>query len=94
MRVPTLGEIHNKIHVTINRGRPRKPLPMERINLVGHIHHKDREIHKGPILVTNTIVVGLRILRDPEEVSGEAEAVTDMIMIGITDGDLTIGTVG
>ena len=68
---------------------------MERINLVGHIHRKDREMHKGPILETNT-TVGLLVLKDPEEVSGEAEAVIDTIMIGtgITDGDLRIGTVG
>lgn len=95
VRVATLGEIHNKIHATNNRGRPRKSLPTERINLVGHIHRKDREMHKGLILATNT-TVGLLILKDLEEVSGEAEAVTDTIMIGtgITDGDLRIGTEG
>lgn len=52
-------------------------------------------MHKGLILATNT-TVGLLILKDLEEVSGEAEAVTDTIMIGtgITDGDLRIGTEG
>ena len=91
VRVPTLKEVHHKIHVTNNRG---ETLEMARINSAEHTHRKDLETHRDPVLVTsNTIVVGRLNLRDLEEFSGEAGAEIDTIMIGkgITDGKTRIG---